>query len=157
MQNLPFDLNSQKVQRAITNVIKRSFQRKVEFQWHRFKNKGSGKLTFPTLEIGQQFLNANRNGFKLRGRNGEYRTVRVSLSRNPPDARLVEGLQKRIEERQLLQSDSEDDYSGPDTMLVSQRRTKCRTTIPSPSVGCLDVGWNIRSLWNHRTWRTHHL
>ena len=44
-----------------------------------------------------------------------YRTVRVSLSKYPPNARLVEGLQRRMEERQLLQSDSEEEYENPYT------------------------------------------
>lgn len=112
VQNLPFDLNSQKVRRGISYAIRKTFQRTVEFGWQHFKNKRSGKLTFPTLEIGREFLDLNRGGFKLRGRNGEYRTIRVSQSKYPPNARLVEGLQRRMEERRLSHSDSEEDDHG---------------------------------------------
>ena len=62
--------------------------------------------------MGQQLLNEYPNGFPLRGRNGKHRTVRVSQSRYPPNARLVEGLQRRMEERRLSQSDSEEEYSN---------------------------------------------
>ena len=109
VQNIPFDLNSRKVSRGIENAIKKTFQRKIDFDWQRFKKKGSGKLTFPTFEMGQEFLNSNSSGITLRGYSGKYRTVRFSLSKFPPNARLVEGLRRRMEERQLLQGDSEED------------------------------------------------
>ena len=95
VQNLPLNLNLRKVGRGISIAVKKSFQQEVDFDWQRFKRKGSGRLTFPTLEIGQEFLNSNRDGFKLRSCNGEYRTIRVSPSKHAPNVRLVEDLQRR--------------------------------------------------------------
>ena len=111
VHNLPFDLNSKKIRRGIVNAVKKAFRKRVEFHWQEFKSKGNGKLTFPTHEMGQKFLNEYKDGFPLHGHNGNYRIVRVSLSKYPPNDRLVEGLQRRMEERKLQQSDSEEEYS----------------------------------------------
>ena len=86
----------------------------------RGKSRGSGKLTFPTIGMGQEFLSVYRNGIVLPAVNGSPTVIRVSLSKYRPDAWLVEGLRKRMDDRQPSQNQSEDE--GLDENSSSQLR-----------------------------------
>lgn len=147
--NLPFDLKSPKLKRAIASHVRQSLGPRAEFDWHRFRNKsrGSGKLTFPTIEMGQQFLNAYRDGIILPTVNGCHTVIRISLSKCQPDAWLVKGLRKRMDERRRSQNQSEDE--GLDENSLSQlqfNELRWGTWMSGGAFGCcgmIEVGGSI--------------
>jgi hypothetical protein len=112
VNNIPYEATPRKVGRIITSAVKKAFGDQVAFKWQQFKKKGCGALTLPTFEMGQRFLGLNSGGLRIRDRRGEYRTVRFCRSKKDADPRLVEGLQKQMEEIKQKQNDSDDDYNG---------------------------------------------
>ena len=113
LRGLPDGTRSKKIKSQLAAIVRNTLGQRVEFDWQRLygKSRACGKLTLPTIEMGQKFLDTNRNGILMRARNGRYQTVKVSLSRNPVERLLVEGLQRRMKER-LSRSNSEDENSA---------------------------------------------
>src|SRR5208282_578948 len=105
------DNNRRATQRGVINAIHKVFGNKIAFEWRQVgRNHRQGVLTFPTLEIGQRFLNHYQSGLRLRDYSGRFCNADIRLSNRKANAKLIEGLQRAMEEiTKMSDSEQEDD------------------------------------------------
>src|SRR5579862_7776183 len=114
VQNLPINQRGRTIKRAIANAIKTTFREQVEFDWQFTKRRDSARLTLPTIDMAQQFLIRFNTGLAMRDGFGAHRTVRFRESRNQPDPRRIEALQRVMQERRT-NAPYEPEHEGTET------------------------------------------
>src|SRR5271170_3226553 len=94
VHNIPPNQKSSKVHAAIKRAVREALREEIPFEWSRFhKNKALAKLTLPTWDIAQRFLEHYRTrGFRTLGAN-----ICFVTSKTKPNDRLVESLVAKMD------------------------------------------------------------
>lgn len=141
VQNLPTGQRSRIVKRAIAKAVRTTFREKVEFDWQFTRRRDSARLTLPTFEMAQQFLIRFSAGLIIRGYDGGHCVVRFTVSRNRPDPRLIEGLQRVMEERRAAPQEFEhEEGDEPESRHISPRQDAHYTRY---SMGFTAIHWGV--------------
>jgi hypothetical protein len=118
LTNIPGGRKKRALELAIAREIKRTFSAgrvKVAYEFQPLsRSPRCAKLTFPTAELGQAFLNGHYDRGLLF--NNEY--IKVAKSKYDPKDRLVQALQIRMKDDQDLDSDSEESDGVPKTRVI---------------------------------------
>jgi len=131
--------------RHVAGAVHRAFGQKIPFDWKpigRWEKKHA-ILTFPTVDLAIRFLHFYRNGVPLRNAEGREYKAPVKPNNRAPNPKLVEGLQRRMEEWKA------DQDSDPDTAGEGWTTERPEYIVPGGGsyfrghVPCRSVSWGV--------------